>query len=172
MCRTIIASEEETDSNLVGQKSDKVKEADKIKKIYNATMIYVNHVIYLIKKYNLESFTDGDFFSSGKDVPNIHKINFSFPHFLLDKVILHNMVRERSSQQLTLNLTNGDERSLESEVVQAFYLTLGLEGMCYWAFNIMDELTFDLEQLPDNIEWKHDIVKYYAIKMPDTKHIR
>ena len=130
LCRTIIASEEETDSNLVGQKSDKVKEADKIKKIYNTTMIYVNHVIYLIKKYNLESFTDGDFFSSGKDVPNIHKINFSFPHFLLDKVILHNMVRERSSRtvatkgghliQLTSKMTKGHRRSLGRVVFYRF----------------------------------------------------
>ena len=122
------------------------KEADEIKKTYNTTMNYVNHIIYLVKKYDPELFTNGDFFSSDKDVPYIHPVNFYFPHFLLDKVILH---------------------KIETEAVEAFYLWLGLEGMFYWALNIVDELTYDLEQLPDNIEWKNDVVNYYTSKFDD-----
>ena len=132
---------------------------DEIKKSYNTTMIYLQHVISLIKKYKPDFITNEVFFSSAnsENESTIHPVYFIFPHFLLDKVFLHKMYEE---------------------VDQAYHLWLGLEGMYYWALNIIDELTFDLEQLPDNIEWKSDVVNYYvtmlenSTKMADNSKIR
>jgi hypothetical protein len=109
---------------------------DEIKKIYNTTMVYVNHFIYLIKKYSPELLTNQAFIP-----PVIHPVYVHFPHFLLDRVILHKN---------------------DIEEVEALYLWLGLEGMCFWTLNIIDELMFDLEQIPDNVEWKNDIIQYYV----------
>ena len=109
---------------------------DEIKKVYNITMVYVNHFIYLIKKYSPELFTNRVFIP-----PVIHPVYVHFPHFLLDRVILHKN---------------------DTEVDQALDLWLGLEGICFWALNNIDELVFDLEQIPDNIEWKNDVIQYYV----------
>ena len=114
---------------------------DEIKKIYNTTMVYVNHFIYLIKKYSPELLANQVFIHRGKNIPVIHQVYVNFPHFLLDRVILHKN---------------------DTKVDEALYLWLGLEGMCFWTLNIIDELLFDLEQIPDNIEWKNDVIHYYV----------
>jgi len=125
-----------------------------IKKNYRETMNYVVHALYLIKKYRPDEDLSV-FFVTGE---NIHPIYFTHPHFLLDQIVLH---------------PHSSPKDLET----AYHLWVGLEGICQWVFNTIDTLTFDVEQLPDNIEWKYEVVRHYAamleqsVKMADNCQI-
>jgi len=70
-------------------------------------------------------------------------IYLSCPHFLLDKFFLHK------------------PEFNEIELEQAIILWEIIEGMYYYVLNRIDELEFDLKHIPENIEWKHNLLCHY-----------
>ena len=67
-------------------------------------------------------------------------IYLSYPHFLLDNIFLH-------KPEFNAN-----------ELEQAIILWEIIEGMYYCVLNRIDELEFDLKHIPENIEWKHNLL--------------
>ena len=75
-------------------------------------------------------------------------IYLSCPHFLLDKFFLHK------------------PEFNENELKQAIILWEIIEGMYYCVLNRIDELEFDLKHIPENIEWKHNLLCHYISHVP------
>ena len=75
-------------------------------------------------------------------------IYLSCPHFLLDKFFLHK------------------PEFNENELEQSIILWEIIEGMYYYVLNRIDELEFDLKHIPENIEWKHNLLCHYISHVP------
>jgi hypothetical protein len=121
-------------SNIFGKSNS----SENICNIYKNTIIYIKHVFHTIN--NNPSSKYNEYIDCIKtNIPNIY---FSYPHFLLDKYFLHK----------TTNI-------LELEQIQDFLYII--EGMFYWITNKIDEYMFDLENIPENIEWKYSTALYY-----------
>ena len=95
----------------------------------------IHYVISLAKKN--ESSNYDEYIEN----TSIEKIYFNHPHFLLDKLFLH-------------------KTDTPTDKKQAIEFIIIIEGWCYWAINTIECLVFDLKHIPQNIEWKHDIIMY------------
>lgn len=112
--------------------------SENIISIYKNTIIYIKHVLHTTNKNH--SSTYNEYMDCIKtDIPNVY---FSYPHFLLDKYFLHK----------TTNI-------VELKQIQEFLYII--EGMFYWINNKIDEYMFDLENIPENVEWKYSTALYY-----------
>jgi hypothetical protein len=102
---------------------------------YKQMMDCIHYVISLAKKN--ESSKYDEYIEN----TSIEKIYFHHPQFLLDKLVLH-------------------KTATPTDIKQATEFITIIEGWCYWAINTIECLLFDLKQMPENIEWKHDIIMY------------
>ena len=123
-------------------------------KFYTELLPYLKHFVNIIENDDKCILTDYFDNEIEKDEENEMTILVHHPEFIFDNIIYFSKYHPEYNEKIV----NEDYIEKANKLCEIF------KGMCCWCLNRIDEYEFDLKCLPENIEWKTEMIDYITQK--------
>jgi hypothetical protein len=132
-----------------------------IVRFYTELLPYLKHFVNIIEKNDKCNLTD--FFGNEieKDDENEMTVLVHHPEFIFDNIIYFS----KYHPEYNAKIVNDDYIEKAEKICEIF------KGMCWWCLNRIDEYEFDLKCLPENIEWKTEMIDYMTQRSSSRENI-